>query len=348
MPLADRNIIITPNRGASTEPNIVFRGADASSSATITLRVYNTGSVGTLSFEGSSGQLFSMSDTFSGTIFSVNDVSGIPSIEVLDTGQVKLAEYSGFVTILNTTNSTSTSTGVFRVSGGAGIGQDVFIGGKVNVGGTDVISAGSWSGNTIGVNKGGTGATTLTANNVILGNGTSAVQFVAPSTNGNVLTSNGSTWVSSAPGASGATISNDTTTNANTFYPGMTSNATSGAWTSAIVSSTKLYFNPSSGTLNATVFNSLSDITFKQDITEICDSLSIIEKLNGIEFKWKENLEKSSGLIAQEVQPLLPHLVNTAENGTKTLNYSGLIPYLIEAVKELSSRLVTIESKMEK
>lgn len=47
--------------------------------------------------------------------------------------------------------------------------------------------------------KGGTGATTLTANNVILGNGTSAVQFVAPSTNGNVLTSNGTSWTSSAP-----------------------------------------------------------------------------------------------------------------------------------------------------
>jgi len=51
---------------------------------------------------------------------------------------------------------------------------------------------------TLGVAAGGTGATTLTANNVILGNGTSAVQFVAPGTNGNVLTSNGTTWVSSA------------------------------------------------------------------------------------------------------------------------------------------------------
>lgn len=50
----------------------------------------------------------------------------------------------------------------------------------------------------LGVANGGTGATTLTANNVILGNGTSAVQFVAPGTNGNVLTSNGTTWTSAA------------------------------------------------------------------------------------------------------------------------------------------------------
>ena len=53
------------------------------------------------------------------------------------------------------------------------------------------------------VSAGGTGSTTLTANNVLLGNGTSALQVVAPSTNGNVLTSNGTTWVSQAPAASG-------------------------------------------------------------------------------------------------------------------------------------------------
>ena len=53
---------------------------------------------------------------------------------------------------------------------------------------------------TVAVANGGTGATTLTANNVILGNGTSAVQVVAPGTTGNVLTSNGTTWVSAAAG----------------------------------------------------------------------------------------------------------------------------------------------------
>jgi len=57
--------------------------------------------------------------------------------------------------------------------------------------------------NALTVAYGGTGASTLTANNVLLGNGTSAVQFVAPGTNGNVLTSNGTTWVSAAAGGSG-------------------------------------------------------------------------------------------------------------------------------------------------
>ena len=61
----------------------------------------------------------------------------------------------------------------------------------------------------LSVAQGGTGSTTLTANNVLLGNGTSALQAVAPSTSGNVLTSNGTTWQSSAP--SGVTSLNGQT-----------------------------------------------------------------------------------------------------------------------------------------
>ena len=56
---------------------------------------------------------------------------------------------------------------------------------------------------TLPIANGGTGLTTLTANNVILGNGTSAPSFVAPGTSGNVLTSNGTTWTSAAGGGGG-------------------------------------------------------------------------------------------------------------------------------------------------
>lgn len=59
---------------------------------------------------------------------------------------------------------------------------------------------------TLPVANGGTGATSLAANNVILGNGTSAVQVVAPGTSGNVLTSNGTTWASTAPSSAGFTM----------------------------------------------------------------------------------------------------------------------------------------------
>lgn len=95
---SDKNIVITPNIGSTTNnPQIVFSGADASlGPQNITLRAYPTNN-GTLSFEGSAGQLFSITNSLTGSIFSVNDVSGIPSIEVLDNGIVKLAEFGGFV-----------------------------------------------------------------------------------------------------------------------------------------------------------------------------------------------------------------------------------------------------------
>lgn len=59
------------------------------------------------------------------------------------------------------------------------------------------ITSGTWTGTTIAVANGGTSLTSLTANNVIIGNGASAPTFVAPGTSGNVLSSNGTTWVSS-------------------------------------------------------------------------------------------------------------------------------------------------------
>ena len=64
------------------------------------------------------------------------------------------------------------------------------------------ITSGNWNGTTIAVANGGTGASSLTANGVLIGNATSAVTTVAPSTNGNVLTSNGISWISSTPSVS--------------------------------------------------------------------------------------------------------------------------------------------------
>lgn len=77
--------------------------------------------------------------------------------------------------------------------------------GNITLGGTlSGVSLATQVTGTLPVANGGTGATSLTANNVILGNGTSAVQVVAPGTAGNVLTSNGTTWVSQAAGGGGA------------------------------------------------------------------------------------------------------------------------------------------------
>jgi hypothetical protein len=86
----------------------------------------------------------------------------------------------------------------------------------------------------------------------VLGAANGGTGLSATGTSGNVLTSNGSAWVSQALPASGITVTDDTTTNA-TRYLTFTS-ATSGSITGANTSSTKLYYNPSTGQLNATTF----------------------------------------------------------------------------------------------
>jgi hypothetical protein len=63
---------------------------------------------------------------------------------------------------------------------------------------SNILRAGGGT-NPLQVANGGTGLTTITANSVLLGNGTGAPQLVAPGTSGNILTSNGTTWTSAAP-----------------------------------------------------------------------------------------------------------------------------------------------------
>ena len=108
----------------------------------------------------------------------------------------------------------ATSTGTGSVTSVAGTGTvngitltgTVTSTGSLTLGGTlSGVNLSSQVTGTLPVANGGTGAATLTANNVLLGNGTSALQVVAPSTAGNVLTSNGTTWQSTAPAASGIT-----------------------------------------------------------------------------------------------------------------------------------------------
>ena len=102
MAISDKNIVITPNVSGilGNQPKIVFTGADSSTgdSAAITLTARPENS-GTLSFTGDAGQLFSITNSLSGTLFAVSDVSGIPSLEINENGIVKLAQYSGRVLV---------------------------------------------------------------------------------------------------------------------------------------------------------------------------------------------------------------------------------------------------------
>ena len=160
-------------------------------------------------------------------------------------------------------------------------------------------------------------------------------------TNGQALVSTGSgvQW-----GSAGATLTNDTTTNS-TYYPAL-SNAISGSYTTAYVSSTKLTFNPSTGNFGATQFTSLSDQTLKTNIRPIEDSIALLQRLRGVRFDWLENNKPSLGLIAQEVEEVIPEMVETNENGIKSVSYSNIIGVLIEAIKDQQNQIEELKTEI--
>jgi hypothetical protein len=143
-------------------------------------------------------------------------------------------------------------------------------------------------------------------------------------------------------------VANDTTTNQDYFFPMMTENQTSGSVTATRVSSTKLYFNPSTGDLSATNFNSVSDFNKKKDVVTVDNSLDLVNSMRGVYFNWRDDGRAGVGVIAQEMEKVLPQVVKKTPAGDRTVEYGGITGVLIEAIKELSDQLDQLKSLYEK
>jgi hypothetical protein len=133
----------------------------------------------------------------------------------------------------------------------------------------------------------------------------------------------------------GSTVFNDTTTDQE-FFPLFT-DITTGTITASGISTSKLSYNPFTGTLTAIDLNSTSDINLKENIKTVENALETVNSLRGVSFDWKENGKSSYGVIAQELEEVLPELVKNGD--VKSVNYNGLIGILIEAIKELKAEI---------
>ena len=264
---------------------------------------YDTLNSGTLSWEGSAGQLFSITNNLTtGSIYSVNDVSGIPSIDVDANGTIQLGPYGGNIG-LGTTNPTAKLhvIGDVRVSGASTFVGLVELDNGLRDFNNNVGAAGS----------------------VLLSTGV------------------GVSWAPSAA----VSISNDNLTNAERYI--IFEDVTSGTVQTVNVASDKLKFNPSSGTLSATVFTSLSDRTQKEDIRPIENAIGIVNQLTGVRYNWKNNTNKPSiGLIAQDVEEVIPEVVVEMADGLKSVSYGNIVAVLIEAIKEQQVRIEELEDRL--
>jgi hypothetical protein len=95
-----------------------------------------------------------------------------------------------------------------------------------------------------------------------------------------------------------------------------------------------------------------SDERLKSNIQPIGDALDKVNQISGNVYDWKEGFENihshtgtDIGVIAQEIEKVLPQAVIDRENGYKAVNYEKIVPLLIEAIKELSAKVKELENK---
>ena len=96
-----------------------------------------------------------------------------------------------------------------------------------------------------------------------------------------------------------------------------------------------------------TAFSS-SDVCLKKNINPISNAVDKVRSISGNTFTWNEksvyNGEEGTGIIAQEIEALgLPGVTETRQNGVKAVRYDRLVPLLIEAIKELDTKVKSLE-----
>ena len=99
-----------------------------------------------------------------------------------------------------------------------------------------------------------------------------------------------------------------------------------------------------SGIGTANEFDALSDINYKKNIKTVENGLDKIVSLRGVSYDWKQSDRPSYGVIAQELEEVLPELVHGGfGNDPKTVNYNGIIGVMIESIKELKQEVETLK-----
>jgi len=260
---------VTSSSGASS---VVLRDTNANATANIFFSGFtNTAAAGTTTtllasstpnwvVTGSGGQTFKLPDatTLSAGIiytFNNNQTSGAITVNNNSGTLVVSVPSGGFVTLTLLTNSTAAGTWDYHYGTPANASWST---NTLNWAGS--ITNTTWNGVAIGATYGGTGQTTYATGDILYASATNTLSKLSAGTNGYVLTLAGGvpTWATTA---SGTTITDDTSTNS-TRYLNFTS-ATSGTLSTIYTSSTKLQYNPSTGTLTTTAFSgSGSSLTF--------------------------------------------------------------------------------------
>lgn len=171
-------------------------------------------------------------------------------------------------------------------------------------------------------------------------NGSANIDLPGVNTGGNQNTS-GTSAISTA-----ATVTTSSADSAFKVPFANTTASTTGNYGLLQDSTATFTYNPSTNVLEAGTFNTTSDISLKENICTFENAMDVVAGLRGVRFTWKKNGIKTVGLIAQEVEKVLPELIGTnADTGLKSVSYANMVAVLIEAVKELKAEIEELKKR---
>jgi hypothetical protein len=177
------------------------------------------------------------------------------------------------------------------------------------------------------------------AADIILDAGGTNVTLKDDGTTYGQLTNNSGNLIIKSGSTTAATFSGANVTFAGTLASGAISTGSTITATGNITSS---------GTVTGAEVTATSDVALKENITTISDALATVDKLRGVDFTWKDGGKNGTGLIAQEVESVVPEAVldvTTNDETTKTIAYGNLTGVLVEAIKDLKKKVEALEAK---
>jgi hypothetical protein len=312
---------------ATIQANSVALGTDTTG---------NYVAVGAVSGTGLSGSSSSEGGTFTVTSNATN--ANTASAIVARDGSGNFA--AGTITAALTGNaSTATTLQTARTIGGVSFNGAA----NINLPGVNTTGNQNTSGSSASCTGNAATATVLQTARTIGGvsfNGSANINLPGVNTAGTQNTS-GTSAISTA-----ATVTTSSAASAFKVPFANTTASTTGNYGLLQDSTATFTYNPSTNVLEAGTFNTTSDISLKENICTFENAMDVVAGLRGVRFTWKKNGIKTVGLIAQEVEKVLPELVGeNVDTGIKSVSYANMVAVLIEAVKELKAEIEELKKR---